>query len=588
MSVLRAVDGTSCSAAVSNSSRPLLSFLCPALRIENPRRGFHQSPVAWPPRPSPPSPDMFNNFFIHALVQAGTCQEHQRYFSTYREVLSNVGKHSSTPRRHGGHKGRRQPKSTFRGPFAKVKEFARNELKALVDYYGIELKTGPMPDNNVEDSGLLIWNIGDDHQPWPVKEDIHKTYIAELEQELAKKDDASHDVLYELYKKLPAPSVAYLKLATIRDLLHHLSVVERPDAVSMQRFLGILDDMKYAHIHITRCEWTAAIRFAGRFLGKVSGTELHSALHVWRDMEKRAGIRGGTVTMNVLFDLAVKAGKYTLAEAFLREMQARKLKLHRHFRVSLLYYYGVMQNGDAVRRAYQELVAAGDIVDTVVMNAVISALIRAGEPSAAEHVFERMKRLHASKVKPRPSPRNWRERRLNGLQLTYEGRNAAGIGDMEKRKELQEQASIAPDARTYGLIIRHHAATAGNVDRVLELLKEMELNEVPMDGTVFIVILYGFNTFGGLRYSSWTLDKLERVWKQYLNAVRDGVERTWLSPMSVVVALKAFKRCGDAERVLQAWEEARELWKPNPDELDRVLKELRRLVPNHPFFSVNV
>lgn len=459
---------------------------------------------------------------------------------------------------------------------------------ALVDYYGIELKTGPMPDPDGEENGLLIWNIGDDHQPWPVKEEIHKTYIAELEQELSNQEAASHDVLFELYRKLPAPSVAYLKLATIRDLLHHLSIVERPDPVSMQRYLSILDDMKYAHIHITRSEWTAAIRFAGRFLGKVSGAELHSALHVWRDMEKRAGVKGGTVTMSVLFDLAVKAGKYSLAEAFLKEMQARKLKPHRHFRVSLLYYYGVLQNGDGVRRAYQELVAAGDIVDTVVMNAVISALIRAGEPSAAEHVFERMKRLHDIKTKPRAPPRNWRERRLNGLQLTYEGRNIAGSGDMEKRKELQEQASIAPDARTYGLIIRHHAATAGNIDRVLELLQEMKYNGIPTDGTISIVILYGFNTFGGLRYSSWTLDKLERYWKQYLNAVRDGAERTWLSPMSVTVALKAFKRCADADRVLQAWEEVRELWKPKPEELDRVLKELRRLVPEHPFFRANV
>jgi pentatricopeptide repeat protein len=304
-------------------------------------------------------------------------------------------------------------------------------------------------------------------------------------------------------------------------------------------------------------------------------------------MEKRAGVKGGVVTMHVLFDMAVRSGHYDLAETFLKEMGARKLKFHRHFRVSIIYYYGVMRDGDAVRRAYHDLVSAGDIVDTVVMNAVIAALFRAGEPAAAEHVFERMKRLNATKSNPRHIPRNWRERRLLGLQLTHDVKNLP-IEDTDKRKMLQEQAPIAPDSRTYGLLIRHHSATAGNVDRVLELLREMELNQVPIEGTIFIVILYGFNSYGGVRYSSWTGDKLEDVWLQYIKSVQESIPRTWFSSMSVIVALKAFSKCTGAERTLQAWEEVRRVWEPEPEELQQVLKVLRRLVPEHSFFNANV
>jgi pentatricopeptide repeat protein len=454
----------------------------------------------------------------------------------------------------------------------------------LVDYYGIEFDSGP--EEKPPDDGLLIWNVGDDHQPWPVKDESHKALIAEIE-ELLKDEEAPHDTLFDCYKRLPTPGVAYLKKDTIRALLHHLSIVERPDEVSMQRFLSILDDMKDAHIHILRSEWTSAIRFAGRFMGKVSTEQLHSALYLWRDMEKRAGIKGGAVTLNVLFDVAVRAGNYSLAESFLKEMRARKLKIHRHFRVSLIFYFGVMQNGNAVRRAYKELVEAGDVVDTVVMNAVISALIRAGEPAAAEHVFERMKRLHASKSGAKEPPRYWRERRLLGLRLTYDGRNFTESGEKDKHKDLQAEAPIAPDSRTYGLIIRQHAAEAGNIDRVEELIKEMQYNQVPIDGTVYVVILYGFASFGGVRYSSWTREKLEPLWQGYLASVKAGADRTWLSTTAVIAALKAFSKCTDEQRTLQVWEEARLVWDPTPEEREQVLKVLRALVPDHPFFDFN-
>jgi pentatricopeptide repeat protein len=529
-----------------------------------------------------------DNFFIQALVRAASCPQHTKQISTYRDSIPLTLSHHK-PRRKSifDTSERRVYKSTKSrkdGPLRKVRQFAEKELKALVDYYGLNL--GSEPEEELTDDEPLVWNVGNDHQPWPVKEAIHTEYIKELEQ-LLKNEETPHDIIFYCYKRLPAPGVVYLSDKTIRSLLHHLSVVQRATQVSMQRFLSILDDMKNSHIHIIRSEWTSAIYLAGRFMGKVSAHELQSALYLWRDMEKRAGVRGGRVTLNVLFDVAVKAGKFTLAETFLKEMLARKLKVHRHFRVSLLYYYGVLQNGDAVRKTYQELVTSGDVVDTVVMNAVIAALIRAGEPAAAEHVFERMKRLHASKAPEHQNnaPKNWRERRKLGLHLTYKSLEFPEPVNKEKRTELQEFAPIAPDSRTYSLIIRHFAATVGNIDRVTELLEEMRYNELPIDGSTFIVILYGFNSFGGVRYSPWTRDKLEQIWAQFLKSVKAGAQRTWLSSMSVIVALKAFKKCTDAERTLRAWEEVTQVWEPHPREKEAVIRVLRGLLPEHGFFD---
>lgn len=465
------------------------------------------------------------------------------------------------------------------GPFTNFKKFARKELRALVDYYGIRIDE--RPEEAPPDGGPWIWNVGDMHQPWPLRDESDAVHINRLET-LLQDDDASHYDVFETYKHLPAPGVVYLKIDTIRSLLHHLAVVERPSVIAMQRYLSILDDMKTSHIHIKRPEWTSAINLAGRAMGRVTADDLQTALYIWRDMELRAGIKGGYVTLNVLFSLAVKAGKYELAETMMKELRDRNLQLHRHFRVSIIYYYGVMRNGDAVRKTYQDLVNAGDIVDTVVLNSVIAALFRAGEPAAAEQVFERMKRMHAAKRVSAPGHRflngTWRGRRLVGLHLTYSGRRFRQNLNEEALKELQGYAPIAPNTRTYGLLIRHQAITVGNADRVHELLREMRHGSIPLDGTIFIVIFQGFANFGGVRYTSWTAYQLEKIWKQYLQALDEGLEGVWVSVMSTIAALKAFAKCSSPDRTLQAWEEIRKHWHPNEEELESVMIVLRKLL----------
>ncbi|KAL5120582.1 hypothetical protein ACEQ8H_001601 [Pleosporales sp. CAS-2024a] len=556
MSLFRTLDRASAVSHASNA-RPLMALLHPPLPDNTCRRAL----------------------FIQALVQAGTCHAHPPRGPSVARVPPCA--RQSTWTKPAAEATTPNAASGGRASFKKMQQFAKSELEALVDYYGIELDT--RPEEDVPDhEGSLIWNVGDDHEPWPVRNAQDAAHIRRL-QKLLEDDEASHADVFETYKNIAPPGVVYLELDTIRALLHHLSIVERPSPLAMQRFLSILDDMKNAHIHILRSEWTSAIYLTGNAMGAVSADDLQSALQLWRDMERRAGVKGGAVTLNVLFDMSVRAGKFQLAETFLDELHRRKLPLHRHFRVSKIYYHGLMQNGSAVRDTYQDLVRAGDIVDTVVLNAVIAALIRAGEPSAAEHVFERMKRLHASKHLPAPGHRffnrTWRDKRALGLYFTHEARRLRRADLQEPLKELQDYAPVAPDPRTYALLIRHQAVTVGDIDRVYDLLREMQYNAVPLDGSIFIFIFHGFADFGGIRYSSWTRDKLERIWKQYLKALQDSLERTWISVKAVISALKAFAKCTDAERTLKAWEEIRSMWQPSAEELEKVLRALRKLAP---------
>jgi pentatricopeptide repeat protein len=583
-------------------ARPLLAFLYPVLYDSAPRRCFSRSAITCPPRTSAADGGPVEALFIQALARAGSCPEHARHMSTQRDGPPLVTPHYKKRREGVDSLARREHTSATparrKGPFRIVKKFAEKELKALVDYYGIDTQRPPADDDAIDDDGgSLVWNVGDEHERWPPKEPKDADLVEKL-QALLELEEPSHAEIWDTYTQLSEPRVVYLPDKTIHDMLHHLSIVERPTLAAMQPYLSILDDMKSAHIHIRRHEWTTATHFAGRHRGVVSADDLQSALYLWRDMEQRANVKAGHVTFNVLFSIAVKAGKFTLAELFLAEMKARRLKFHRHFRISLLYYHGVMQDGGGVRRVYQDMISANDIVDVVVMNAVIAALIRAGEPSAAEHVFERMKRLAATgRATGRTSltirggstlsksDRTWRGQRKLGLQLTYAGRDLAGGGDAESLKQLQDWAPIAPNSRTYSLLIRHQATVTGNIDRVNELLREMGYNGVPLEGSIFVVIFHGFTLFGGVRYSSWTRTKLEQTWTEYMQAVSDGLDRTWIGQTAVVAVLKAFRKCADTERTMQVWEEIKKVWDPSAEEREAAQKTLRTLVQPEGFFD---
>lgn len=526
-----------------------------------------------------------DNIFIQALVRAGSCHQHAQYTSAWKGATPFSTAHHKSRRKSNiqdrtrGFRTEKAGRNTAEGSA----EISQEEFKSLVDYY----YTASAPLEPASEIKLdEIWQVEKSHEPWPPGEE-HDRYVIQRLCSLLEDEESPHEEILSYYQQLPYPRVSYLTLPTIRLLLHHLAIVERRDEVSMQRYLSILDDMKAANISITKSEWSTAITFAGRCLNRVTQAEVKSALYIWREMEQEAGVKGTYVTFNILFDIAVRAGKFQLAEMLMKEMEARNLRFSRYFRTSLMLYHGRRQDGDGVRRAYRELVEAGEIVDTAVMNAVIASLIRAGEPAAAEHVFARMKALHAAKTGTLP-PRPWRAARKLGKQLDFAARRLSAStlpapAVAAERARLQRGSPIAPNAQTFSLLVRHHAVVAGNLDRVTELLAELRSAGLAPDGTVFLALLAGFEGFGGVRYSSWTRARLEDVWADFLAALDARLQGVYLSRAIVAVALRAFAKCAGPVRTLLAWEEMRRRWEPGAEELEGAVRVLRKLVPESYF-----
>jgi len=382
--------------------------------------------------------------------------------------------------------------------------------------------------------------------------------------------------IYQLYRALPEPRAPYLESKTRHKMLRHLSVVERKDEHSMLRYLSVVNDMKRAAIPLNSAEWNSAISFVARYVSKSTEVEVEAALHMWREMEHVAGVRGDGVTFNILFDVACKAGKFILAEMIYKEMEARRLEYTRYDHVSLIFHYGLQKNGDGARAAYKALVEEGEIVDTVVLNAMISALIRAREANAAENVYERMKKTHIESLGRRFQSRSFKDRRhINRILMRWA---LIAKKHPEKREHFQNQSIIAPDIHTFRILVNYFAIETGELDKTAKFLDEMKWFKVPLHGALFNALLKGFALHGGIRYTHWTEKRLESVWRSFLEALDDGVEGLYISRWMATWALRAFAKCSGKSRALAAWEEIREKWDPGEEDMSFVMSNLRKIL----------
>lgn len=378
--------------------------------------------------------------------------------------------------------------------------------------------------------------------------DVEKTLISNQRREitimqkfvdLLLDDESSNRDLYQAYKRFPHPGVAWLPKGIQRFFLQRMSTPWTRSRRAMLRYLSIIDDMQYARLPITSAEWSSAIYLAGRSVANVTMAEVDAAIVMWRKMERDAGVKATNVTFNILFDIAVRAGKYALAETFLKEMYARDLRLNRLGRVSMIFYHGVRGDGDAVRRTYRDFIDAGEIVDTLVLNCVIASLLRAREPSGAEQIYERMRDLQKRLVSgtradgsetfytryPGPSaggPTLEREMGPNAL-----GRILQKAPHLQKilpdhHTDLQDIMPLRPDHITFRALISYHANVSGDLDRVTVLLKEMtEEFKLPIRSVFFLLLFKGFALHGGSRghHTKWTFQRLELAWDACRKAI---------------------------------------------------------------------
>ena len=582
--------GTGLLKLIFNVGQPILTGVAIACVEPSIRTAAREPPHA--PPPSPPTPSTApkdapvinpEKYFVDALVAIGSCHQHSR------PILSSTSFDHTTR-----HMKRRRPicitgeqardlhqATLSRRPQLNRSPLSRDECLNMLDYYSEDYSTfapwkgdGQQTTSGSSQTSMLQSQPSCDFlgssppRRSDTEQDLPDVDLNSDIQRLKSTLDqpkCTHIEAWEAYSSIGSRGIAHLSQQSRHRLMQCLSIIRKKNKESMFRYLSVVDDVKALGLPLTEAEWNSAIAFTAHAFERINAAGVESALLKWKEMEQQAQAKSGHVTFNILFDMATKAGKFVLAEMILKEMEGRGLKMNRHARVGMIYYQGLKGDGDGVRRAYREFVEAGEVVDTVVMNCVIASLIRAGELSAAEHVYERMK-LVLSQHTGRQIPNlHWTEPRDLGRILDRAARKHRDRPDELRR--LQEQQFLAPSQHTFAIFVEHHATRTGELRRIGSLLAEMQDLGVPMDGRIFVKIFKGFAFHGGERYTTWTKARLENVWESMLSILDQRLDSVKLNRWMAVWAMRAFEKCSGHEETLQIWEELRKRWKRDFAEL---------------------
>ncbi|KAI4860631.1 hypothetical protein F4820DRAFT_436272 [Hypoxylon rubiginosum] len=363
------------------------------------------------------------------------------------------------------------------------------------------------------------------------------------------------DTVYDIYQSLPEPRVSHLTARLRHQLLAVLGNVERKDSKSMLRYFSVVTDVKNSGFPLTQFEWNTAMSFASRYVGRSTEIEVEAALHLWREMERVAGVKASAVTFNILFDVASKAGKTTLAEMIYQEMIDRKLPFNRYHHVSLIHYFGLKQDTGGIRAAYKEMVQSGEVIDSTVLNCVISGFLNSGEEASAERVYEKMKEsIRGSTVLP---DRNYTmQKNITKVLMMFA---KVGKRHPDLQPNFQKTALISPDLQTYRLLINHYGPKLGDLARVAQFLDEMKFYSVPLHGAIFLALFKAFGKHGAPG-SDWSAQRLGSVWNAFLDALDAEADGLYISTWMAMAILRAFSKYSSRDQILDIYGQLKSKW----------------------------
>ncbi|KAG6014906.1 hypothetical protein E4U43_006010 [Claviceps pusilla] len=366
----------------------------------------------------------------------------------------------------------------------------------------------------------------------------------------------SLESIYKLYCQLPEPRMLYLTWQWRNRLLKVMGTPAKREVESMLRYFALVADVKNAGLTLRRSQWNYALAFATKYTTRMTTKEMDSALRLWREMEKEAHVMGNDVTFNVLFDVAAKSGNFTLADMIYQEMENRGIEFNRFHHVSLIHYFGLRFDSGGVRAAYKEMVDSGEMIDTVVLNCVISGLLRCGEEDAAEETYQRMKSAHA--LAPDMPQRDY----MMGKVITKVLMMFSKVAKQhpELRESLQASTLLTPDLHTYQLLIQHYAIKVGNLSKVAQYLDEMKQLKIPIHPTLFLALFKGFHLHGGFPGSEWSEQRLSGVLTALYQAKDANGKDFRIETWPVVWALRAVKKCSSNTAVLETFDAMSERW----------------------------
>ena len=395
-----------------------------------------------------------------------------------------------------------------------------------------------------------------------LQDQLHQLY-GFISRRLRQPHRTSLESIYDLYKQLPEPRMLHIPWQWRNRLLRLMGTPSKRDMESMLRYFSLVSDVKNAGMTLRRTQWNNALAFAARYMAQTTTQDLESVLKLWREMEHESKIEGNDVTFNILFDVAAKAGNFALAEMIYQEMENRGIEFNRYHHVSLIHYFGLRLDSGGIRAAYREMVESGEMIDTVVLNCVLSGLLRCGEEPAAEETYERMKQGH---IYASDMPhRNYMMDKVVTKVLMMFTKIAKQHPMMVPG--FQQNVNLTPNLHTYRLLIDHYAIKVGDLSKVAKYLDEMKHLNISVSPVIFLGIFKGFFSHGGFSDSEWSEQRLHGVIAALYQAKDEQITGFRIDKWLVVWALRAVNKCSTKQVLRNTFDELSRKWVIPPDKI---------------------
>ncbi|ODQ52842.1 hypothetical protein SAICODRAFT_25380 [Saitoella complicata NRRL Y-17804] len=392
------------------------------------------------------------------------------------------------------------------------------------------------------------------HRQLPIEASVRNTqrqFLEALDVAWNTKGDQGYtfETAYDHYLKLPDSRVCWLSEPQLNKFLSLFSRGLLKTRRAMVAYLSVLEDMKENGTDITVEDWNSAIAFVGRHRRIVTANEMRGAVSVWQDMELNYKIKADTVTFNTLIDIAFRARLWNTLTELVEEMGKRELPFDRFTYVMLIIHRGIMGDASGVHQIFADMQKAGEVVDTVTLNAVITSLLRVGDLHAADGIFEGMKRRGLLRdCKP---PQTKYGQRVLARNLK---RKAGQESTQEKTDD--RDVPIAPDLTTFAIFISHHCCS-GNFNKVYEYLIQLADFKISATPQIYTHLFTAFANYGHWKHTKWNHEKLMGVYRVMMSQTEPRIP---MQRKLVLMAIRAFGAVGTEETLVAAWREMHQRW----------------------------
>lgn len=346
----------------------------------------------------------------------------------------------------------------------------------------------------------------------------------------------SNQYVFSLYKKLPSPGISILSVEERAQLLHRFAHPQDRRRSNARYFLSLFNDMIEAGFKLSRSVCTSAIYFTGHKVPRLEKRDLMDAIAIWHRMETIYGLEADDVVFELLYRIATLSGHFAVADRLYMEMKKRGMRLSRRGHVTMMHSYGFRRDVEGIHKTFEELVSSGEVVDTTVLNCLISSLLNAGDLETALNIYSRMMQDSAqslaksmtkhSKAVLLPSTstdftiRRSRSQNLCAIFETY----------LQIRKKKGNQhvpelyIPVVPNIRTFAILFRYHCLFTGDMSAISQLLDDMEkFFESPPRVIIYYFLFRGF----GIHTSDkgWTKKLLLGAWDALKRVLYDSQQR---------------------------------------------------------------